>query len=395
MRCVVEHVCFAFVKLASGDLSAIGKIADGFAESIFGDGEDKTGLLEKICTKLANVEKEAPTDYVIEKGDTLTSIAKAHETTVQALVELNDIKDPDKILAGDTIKIPGKVVVKAVEGKAPAEDAKPESEPEETKPKPKADTKPEVEETETQRAKTYVQSDPEVEEVEQFNFGPLIRNDAEKSLAYQDDLKTLQDHQTKLNKSVNDYLALQAEFRRMASFTETRVTATYNEAMDNDPQKYLAQIQLQDPVLKQTFVNILNDRIHTHLDGLRLTYTEALENGSFKGISWYYFNNDDQSYHYSYNKFINLFIINMSIKYGKPGTANTEISFVIGNETYTQLTSKPGEKYFYSFENYFGDFFAGRPPGSTNRENTLVNQLDQLTHINVQDEDPLLTETDK
>ena len=102
------------MNLASGDLGAIGKLADGFAGFIMGD-EDKAGLLEKICTKLANVEKEAPTDYVIQKGDTLTSIAKAHDTTVQALVELNDIKDPDKIFADDTIKIPGKVVVKAVE----------------------------------------------------------------------------------------------------------------------------------------------------------------------------------------------------------------------------------------------------------------------------------------
>ena len=140
--------------------------------------EDKAGLLEKICTKLANVEKEAPTDYVIQKGDTLTSIAKAHDTTVQALVELNDIKDPDKIFAGDTIKIPGKVVVKAVEGKAPSEDAKPEPEPEESKPKPKADTQPDVTESETQRAQTYITEEPEKEEVEQFDFGPLIRDDA-------------------------------------------------------------------------------------------------------------------------------------------------------------------------------------------------------------------------
>ena len=98
--------------------------------------DDNDSFDEKICTKLANVQKEAPTDYVIQEGDTLTSIAKAKDTTVQALVELNDIKDPDKIFAGDTIKIPGKVVVKAVEGKAPTEDAKPEEEPEEKKPKP-------------------------------------------------------------------------------------------------------------------------------------------------------------------------------------------------------------------------------------------------------------------
>ena len=129
------------VKLASGDLSVIGSVIGGFADSVFGS-KDKTGLLEKVCTKLPNLEKGPPEDYVIQKGDTLTSIAKANGTTVDALVELNGIKDPDKINAGDTIKVPGKVIEKGPEAKVPTENATDTSEAEEDKPKPKKTEQP-------------------------------------------------------------------------------------------------------------------------------------------------------------------------------------------------------------------------------------------------------------
>lgn len=45
--------------------------------------------------------------YTIERGDTLTDIARRHDTTVAALVAANDIADPDVIIAGDTLEIPG------------------------------------------------------------------------------------------------------------------------------------------------------------------------------------------------------------------------------------------------------------------------------------------------
>ena len=47
-------------------------------------------------------------DQAIRPGDTLTDIARRHDTTVQALMEMNpQIKDPDLIRAGDTIRVPG------------------------------------------------------------------------------------------------------------------------------------------------------------------------------------------------------------------------------------------------------------------------------------------------
>lgn len=44
--------------------------------------------------------------YTIQKGDTLTDIAKKYNTTVEKLVELNGIKNKNRIYAGAKIKIP-------------------------------------------------------------------------------------------------------------------------------------------------------------------------------------------------------------------------------------------------------------------------------------------------
>ena len=52
---------------------------------------------------------ENPTEYItykIKKGDTLSEIAKKYGTTVSTLARINNIKDVDKIYAGDTLKIP-------------------------------------------------------------------------------------------------------------------------------------------------------------------------------------------------------------------------------------------------------------------------------------------------
>jgi LysM repeat protein len=46
-------------------------------------------------------------DYKIKRGDTLSELAEKYGTSVDALAKLNNIKDPDFILAGATLKIPG------------------------------------------------------------------------------------------------------------------------------------------------------------------------------------------------------------------------------------------------------------------------------------------------
>jgi peptidoglycan hydrolase-like protein with peptidoglycan-binding domain len=51
-----------------------------------------------------------PQSYKIKSGDTLGKIAKKNKTSVKALKTANSkIKNPDKIYAGDTIKIPSRV----------------------------------------------------------------------------------------------------------------------------------------------------------------------------------------------------------------------------------------------------------------------------------------------
>ncbi len=44
--------------------------------------------------------------YVIQPGDTLSGIAQRYGTTVTALTQLNKLSDPDRIYAGNTIKVP-------------------------------------------------------------------------------------------------------------------------------------------------------------------------------------------------------------------------------------------------------------------------------------------------
>lgn len=51
------------------------------------------------------------TTYTVKKGDTLSSIAKAHGTTVAKMVSLNGLKDADEIAVGQKLKVPAKAAV--------------------------------------------------------------------------------------------------------------------------------------------------------------------------------------------------------------------------------------------------------------------------------------------
>ena len=65
------------------------------------------GAISKPDEAVKPVEK--PDEYIsypIKKGDTLTKIARAYNTTVDELVALNNIANKDIIYAGDTLKIP-------------------------------------------------------------------------------------------------------------------------------------------------------------------------------------------------------------------------------------------------------------------------------------------------
>ena len=59
----------------------------------------------KAKAKAAAKPKAKAKTYTVVKGDNLTKIAKAHGTTVAALVKLNGIKDKNKINIGQVLKV--------------------------------------------------------------------------------------------------------------------------------------------------------------------------------------------------------------------------------------------------------------------------------------------------
>lgn len=44
--------------------------------------------------------------YIVKKGDTLSAIARRCNTTVNILVELNGIKNPNRIYVGQVLNLP-------------------------------------------------------------------------------------------------------------------------------------------------------------------------------------------------------------------------------------------------------------------------------------------------
>ena len=70
---------------------------------------DKGLNFQDMPTEVTTPSEETPTEYItykIKKGDTLSEIAKKYGTTVSVLASINNIKDVDKIYAGNTLKIP-------------------------------------------------------------------------------------------------------------------------------------------------------------------------------------------------------------------------------------------------------------------------------------------------
>ncbi|GAA4688200.1 N-acetylmuramoyl-L-alanine amidase [Streptomyces youssoufiensis] len=62
---------------------------------------------ESIADRLKSKPGGGPSGgtYTVRKGDTLSSIARAHKTTVAKLVQLNGLKDPDRIAVGQKLKL--------------------------------------------------------------------------------------------------------------------------------------------------------------------------------------------------------------------------------------------------------------------------------------------------
>lgn len=70
-------------------------------------GYDYKAIQDIVNEKLGIKKSSTPTSqyYIIRWGDTLTSIAKKYDTTVEKLCELNGISDPNLIFAGNQLKV--------------------------------------------------------------------------------------------------------------------------------------------------------------------------------------------------------------------------------------------------------------------------------------------------
>ena len=75
---------------------------DKFTKQVFLDNKEEIPLPENVKKPLAG----GTTTIIIQSGDTLTELAIEYNTTVERLVELNNIPNPNLIFAGATLIVP-------------------------------------------------------------------------------------------------------------------------------------------------------------------------------------------------------------------------------------------------------------------------------------------------
>lgn len=114
--CKIDMQCIAKVCLESIDASIE---ADTIAIKAIVYVHSRVNYVthKEFLIDMSSVEGELPkkraslTIYVIQHGDTLWKIAKKYATTIDDLVKLNNIEDPDIVKLGDKLIIPGRAVI--------------------------------------------------------------------------------------------------------------------------------------------------------------------------------------------------------------------------------------------------------------------------------------------
>jgi LysM repeat protein len=99
----------------SDDVGTIERIAQEVIDGKWGNGGERMSRLtaagydyrtiqESVNKTLgANISSKS---YTVKAGDTLSGIASKHNTTYQAVAELNGISNPNLIYSGQTIRLP-------------------------------------------------------------------------------------------------------------------------------------------------------------------------------------------------------------------------------------------------------------------------------------------------
>lgn len=93
-------------KEPNGDLKSLDEVVQDVLDGKYGNNPERREKLEAEGYNASEVQAEVNKAYYkIKRGDTLSELAVKFDTTVQRLVEINNIEKPDKIYAGDTIRI--------------------------------------------------------------------------------------------------------------------------------------------------------------------------------------------------------------------------------------------------------------------------------------------------
>lgn len=104
---MVEHVSFSLVNHKEYEVRVVLGIFAKVTETV--ELEVVVGVSEVDKEKYPYPpEKEKPTVriYIVQRGDTLWKIAKRYNTTIDAIVRANNIKNPDLIMPGQKLIIP-------------------------------------------------------------------------------------------------------------------------------------------------------------------------------------------------------------------------------------------------------------------------------------------------
>ena len=91
---------------------AIGVLAFSFAAvvaSLLGGGDGSAAATTTTTSLVATTTTSTipvPLKHVVQSGESLFSIGQLYSVKMEAIIELNNIDDPDKISAGDEILLP-------------------------------------------------------------------------------------------------------------------------------------------------------------------------------------------------------------------------------------------------------------------------------------------------
>ena len=91
---------------------SITELANEVIDGKYGVGEERKKALGSLykdvqakVNEIIKAKSKKETTYKVKSGDTLSAIAKKYNTTVNKLVQKNNIKDANKIFAGQVLKI--------------------------------------------------------------------------------------------------------------------------------------------------------------------------------------------------------------------------------------------------------------------------------------------------